>query len=242
MKRERDLPREFVARCKAITAKRARTVIDHVLKKGFITSQELKDTYGYNHPPRAIRDVKENGIPMEMFRITGTDGRSVGAYRFGDPSLARMGHFSGRTILGKELKDALLKRDGAKCSIYLETFPAGQLQIDHRVPFEVSGDDPKKDQDAAEYMLICPSANRAKSWSCEHCENWKTIKDPNICRKCYWASPADYEHIGMRQIRRLDLMWIENETAEYDSIKQSAKEAGKEMTSYVKEILRKLIN
>ena len=74
MKKEKDLPRDFVTKCKAITAKRARTVINHVLKNGFITSQELKATYGYNHPPRAIRDVKENGIPMEMFRTTGTEG------------------------------------------------------------------------------------------------------------------------------------------------------------------------
>jgi hypothetical protein len=241
MKKEKDLPQEFVAKCKAITAKRARTVIDHVLKKGFITSQELKDTYGYNHPPRAIRDVKENGIPMEMFRITGKDNRSVGAYRFGDPSAARVGTFSGRTILGKKLKEALLARDGAKCAIYLEPFPAAQLQIDHRVPFEVSGDNPSLAQDAAEYMLICPSANRAKSWSCEHCLNWKTIKDPDICRKCYWAFPAHYDHVAMRQIRRLDLMWVEKETTEYESVKKMASAAGKEMPAYVKEVLRKLI-
>ena len=73
MKKEADLPPEFVSKCKSIIAKRARTVIDHVLKNGFITTQELKDTYGYNHPPRAIRDVKENGIPMEMFRVEGGD-------------------------------------------------------------------------------------------------------------------------------------------------------------------------
>ena len=52
------LPPEFVELCKAVTAKRPKTVIDHILKKGFITTQELKDTYGYNHPPRAVRDVK----------------------------------------------------------------------------------------------------------------------------------------------------------------------------------------
>ena len=241
MKKEKDLPKDFVTKCKAITAKRARTVINHVLKNGFITSQELKDTYGYNHPPRAIRDVKENGIPMEMFRTTGTDGRSVGAYRFGDPATARVGKFSGRTILGKELRNALLKRDGAKCAIYLETFPAEQLQIDHRVPFEVSGDDPSEDQNPVNYMLICPSANRAKSWSCEHCENWKTLKDPSICTRCYWAFPAKYDHVAMREIRRLDLMWVEKETDEYDAVKKKATEAGTEMPAYVKDILRKLI-
>jgi len=37
---------EFVELCKSVTAKRPKTVIDHILKNGFITTQELKDTYG----------------------------------------------------------------------------------------------------------------------------------------------------------------------------------------------------
>jgi hypothetical protein len=45
---------EFVTLCRAITAKRPKTVIDHILKNGFITTLELKDTYGYNHPPAAL--------------------------------------------------------------------------------------------------------------------------------------------------------------------------------------------
>lgn len=73
----------------AVTAKRPRTVIDHILKHGSITTEELKEKYGYNHPPRAARDVKEQGIPLEMFRVVGSDGQKIGAYRFGDPSKAR---------------------------------------------------------------------------------------------------------------------------------------------------------
>jgi hypothetical protein len=41
------LPPEFVKLCKAVTAKRPRTVIHHILKHGFITTQDLKDKYGY---------------------------------------------------------------------------------------------------------------------------------------------------------------------------------------------------
>ena len=89
-----DLPEDFVARCKAVTAKRPRTVIDHILVHGFITTEELKEKYGYNHPPRAARDVREQGIALETFRVTGTDGRKIGAYRFGDPARARFSKFS----------------------------------------------------------------------------------------------------------------------------------------------------
>jgi hypothetical protein len=77
------LPSDFVKRCKSVTAKRPKTVIDHMLKHGFITTEQLKDDYGYNHPPRAVRDVKEHGIPIEMFRVEGRDGRKIAAYRFG---------------------------------------------------------------------------------------------------------------------------------------------------------------
>ena len=60
---------EFLRLLDSITAKRPKTVIQHILKHGFITSQELKDLYGYNHPPRAIRDVREYGIPIDTYRV-----------------------------------------------------------------------------------------------------------------------------------------------------------------------------
>ena len=50
-----------------MTAKRPRTVIGHILQHGFITSEELHSIYGYDHPPRAARDVREYGIPLETF-------------------------------------------------------------------------------------------------------------------------------------------------------------------------------
>lgn len=52
-----------------ISNKRARIVIEHILKNGFITTEQLEKQYGYNHPPRAARDVREAGIPLETFRV-----------------------------------------------------------------------------------------------------------------------------------------------------------------------------
>ena len=69
------LPKEFVKLCKKVTAKRARTVIDHILKHGHITTEELKTKYGYDHPPRAARDVREEGIPLVTTRVQGSTGR-----------------------------------------------------------------------------------------------------------------------------------------------------------------------
>ena len=58
-KQKPELPKEFLDRLKAVTAKRAKTVIDHILKHGYITTEQLSDEYGYDHPPRAARDVRE---------------------------------------------------------------------------------------------------------------------------------------------------------------------------------------
>ena len=86
-------------------------------------------------------------------------------------------------------------------------------------------------------MLLCGSANRAKSWSCEHCENWKNIKDKNICLSCYWAYPESYSHVAMRQIRRVDLVWQGDEIVQYDKLKSDAVKAGLEIPQFVKEVL-----
>jgi len=129
-------PKEFTELLQSVKAKRPKTVIDHILKHGQITTEELKDTYGYNHPPRAVRDVRELGIPLKTFRVTGSDGRKIAAYKFGDPSEIRSTQLSGRTAFSSKLKDALIEKYGARCNIYLEPFPVRELQIDHRVPFE----------------------------------------------------------------------------------------------------------
>jgi len=101
--KKKKLPKAFIEKCKKVRAKRPRTVIDHILKHGYLTTQELKDKYGYNHPPRAARDVREQGIPLETFRIEGSDGRKIGAYRFGDPAMARFSKLQGRTAFSKQL-------------------------------------------------------------------------------------------------------------------------------------------
>jgi DNA adenine methylase len=88
----------------------------------------------------------------------GRSSRNIGAYTFGDPSKVRFGRTGGRTAFPKNLKAQLIEMDGARCAIYLEDFPERDLQIDHRIPFEVAGDDDSKDQDPKNYMLLCGSS------------------------------------------------------------------------------------
>ncbi len=236
-----ELSSSFLEALERVKQKRPRVIIDHLLVYGQITTEEIRDLYGYGHPPRAVRDVREHGIPIETFRVTGSDGRSIGAYRFGNPADLQSGKQSGRTLLSATLKEALIEEHGAKCGIYLENVPEAELQIDHRIPFEIAGEGSAPSEDPRQYMLLCPSANRAKSWSCENCENWR-LKSSEICADCYWAYPEAYSHVAMREVRRLDLMWSGDEVGDYDALRSESDNQNKELPVFVKQVLRRLID
>jgi len=218
-----------------VTGKRPKTVIDHILAHGHVTTEELKNKYGYDHPPRAARDVRELGIRLDTFRVVASNGRKIAAYRFADPAMKQVRRFSGRTGLSKMLKRQLVEKYGCRCFIYLEVMDEPELQIDHRVPYEVAGE--SEDLKPDDFMLLCGSANRAKSWSCEHCENWKSTKDKSICLSCYWAYPENYNHVAMRQIRRVDLLWRGKEVSHYEKLKADAAKSGLKIPQFVKDVL-----
>jgi hypothetical protein len=141
--------------------------------------------------------------------------------------------------LSRKIKEELIQKYGCRCFIYLEKMEASDLQIDHRVPYEVAGE--SDELKAEDFMLLCGSANRAKSWSCEHCENWKSGRDKNICLSCYWAYPEKYSHVAMRQIRRVDLIWQGEEVAQYDKLKSDAAKSSLEIPQFVKAVLEKAL-
>lgn len=231
-----ELPDDFLKLLRSVTDKRPKTVIDHILAHGYITTEELSELYGYNHPPRAARDVRELGIPLVTFRVRASDGRSIGAYRFGDPSEVRATELSGRTAFTARLKSQLVDQFGARCNITLAQLPESELQIDHRVPFEIAGEQDSEEPTEA-YMLLSASANRAKSWSCEHCPNWEA-RIQEVCRTCYWASPESYSHVATKEERRLDITWSGAETGDFDRLEGQAQVTKTPTPEFVKEILR----
>jgi hypothetical protein len=240
LKKQKNYSKEFLEILKSVNAKRPKTVIDHILRYGFITTEILKEKYGYNHPPRAVRDVREYGIPIEKYTIEGSDGRKIAAYKFGEFKKDSIKRFTGRTILSQKLKNELIARFGAKCYIYNEKMELNALQIDHRVPYEIAGDtDSLPNPD--DFMLLSASANRAKSWSCEHCDNWNKEKNATICLSCYWAYPENYTHISGKQIRRVDIIWQGEEISVYEKIKENSKSVNKEIQELIKDILSRTI-
>ena len=207
-------PKAFLKKLDSVEAKRPRTVIQHILKHGHVTSQELKDLYGYIHAPRAVRDVRELGIPIETYRIKGTDGKASAAYKFGNPGETKnaLSKKAGRTMLSKILKKALIEKYGAKCFVYFEFTDARVLQVDHRIPYEICGE--QNEKNIENFMLLSPSVNRAKSWTCEHCKNW-VVKDHSFCIKCFWAHPEDYEHIAGKAQRIITIVFSGDEVEDY---------------------------
>lgn len=237
---KRKIPKSFLKIIEGISNKRARTVIDHIVEHGHITTEELEKDYGYNHPPRAARDVREAGIPLETFRLKSMDGsRNIAAYKFGDFNTVREDRIKGRINWPINFKKELVERYEAKCLISNAELDPRALQIDHRIPYQVAGDLAAKKLDVEDFMLLSGTSNRAKSWSCEHCENGTKDHNHEVCRICYWAFPEDYTHVAMREIRRLDLTWQDKEVKDYNSLREEAKQKGIELPDYVKDILKK---
>jgi hypothetical protein len=232
------LDKDFVKLCKSVRAKRARTVICHILKHGIINTEELSQIYNYDHPPRAVRDVRENGIPVHTHRIVSSKTkRKIAAYTFGDPKEVVRGRIGGRKAFSKKFKEELIKRYDARDAFSRDALDERYLQIDHRIPYEVAGD--SESMDVTDFMLIDASSQRAKSWSCENCDNFKTRLDSNLCKSCFWAFPESYTHICLSEKRRIDIVWTDAETQYYDKMKRKCEESGISIQDHIKGLLRK---
>lgn len=232
------LSKDILNRLNAITDKRPSTVIQHIIKYGYITTEELASKYGYEHAPRAARDVRERGVNLVTYRVKSSDGRNIAAYKFGEPIFIdnKISKVGGRTALSQALKKALIDKYGAVCFVYLQPMEERLLQIDHRIPYEIGGE---QDNNIDCYMLLSPSANRAKSWTCEHCPNW-TRKDLEFCSNCFWAHPENYTHIAGREERQIVITFSNNEIDDYNQLislvgKEKAEDKIKELISeYIK--------
>ena len=183
--------------------------------------------------------MRERGIPLETFKVTGSDGRKIAAYRFGDPSKIERHKLEGRRTFSKKFKNALIEKYGSRGAITNETYQPRYLQIDHRIPYEVIGDDVANEDNLEAFMLLTGASQRQKSWSCEHCENLTRLKDPAICRQCYWAYPESYTHVAMKEERRVDIVWQGEEAREYDRLSRNASQSNSAVQSYLKDILKK---
>ena len=132
--------------------KRAIAVLKVLLEKGSISTDELNDL-GYNHPPRAVGDVRDAGIPIDTGQGTSQKtGRRMGIYTFGDPAKIQAGRVGGRSAFPKSFKAALIARYGSVDCINGARLDEKVLQIDHRIPYRISGDSALENHKVDDYM------------------------------------------------------------------------------------------
>lgn len=228
------------ALCEKVTAKRARALIDYLLEHGECSTEDLNEM-GYDHPPRVAGDVKEAGIPIVMTRdrVSAKTGRKIGVYRFGDPSDIKAGRIDGRKAFSKKFKAQLVAKYGARDAFTQEQLEPRYLQIDHRVPYQVAGDDAFDEGNLDAYMLIDASSQRAKSWSCENCRNAQQDRILETCQQCFWAFPENYTHVAMEPVRRLDIEWRGPEVEAFDQLRLRAEREGVTVAALVKRMLQR---
>lgn len=231
----------ILALCEQVSAKRPRTVIDHILQHGQVTTEELRDHYGYDHPPRAARDVREEGIPLVTVWVRSPlTGRRIGAYRFGNPHDIKRGRIGGRRAFSKAFRDRLISYYDSRDAITGEKMDARYLQIDHRIPYEVAGDTIHDETKLEDYMLLDASSQRAKSWSCEQCPNWQQHHDDRVCRSCFWAFPQQYTHVAGEQVRRVHIEWRGEEIDVFERLHSRAEREDTTVAALLKRLARRL--
>lgn len=216
---------------------RASKALRALLANGSVTTDDLNGL-GYNHPPRAIGDVRDAGIPVVTERARTPDGKAMARYRLGRAEDIQGDRHAGRSVLPRAFKADLLIRYGSADCITGAKLDPRVLQVDHRVPYRVAGDAGMAERDTSAYMLLDASSQRAKSWSCEHCHNYLNLRDPAVCRTCFWAYPEDYQHIAMQPIRRTDVVWKDEDVLVHDRLKETADREGIPMSELLLRLAR----
>lgn len=209
-----------VARMVSWASLRPLRVLRDCLKFGQVSTEDLTARYGYNQPPRAARDLRELGF----FLITSTgktsDGRRMAIYSVDlDKSLGEKG---GRIPFKKSDKISLINEHGETCYFCMGKFSPNELQMDHRVPFEVAGNSNYLAEGSGALILVCSSCNRSKSWTCESCENFSNQSE-TICNNCYWVDPDNYSHISGRSKVRVSFE-ISDDHPNFSKIRELDKE------------------
>ncbi|MEU6023488.1 HNH endonuclease signature motif containing protein [Micromonospora sp. NPDC047134] len=211
---------------------RAKKAVEQMFSQGFVTTADLK-AMGYDHPPRAIADLKDAGVKVAKTMVV-VGGRQMARYELvpaiGDAVLI------GRRKLPKAFKESLCAQWSYRCAVCNGKFTTKELQADHRVPYRVSGE--AQELVPEDFMPLCPSCNRAKSWACENCPNWD-LRLSSECQTCLWGSPQQYLHVATVPERRLHLSWSgQSEVREFDEL--SARARVEEVT--VAELAKRIIS
>lgn len=232
-----NVPPEMRERIYKLRNKRARRLLELILEHGEVTTEQLSEDFGYQHPPRAKKDAIDLGFPVVARTVSSRDGtRRISAYSLATNATFLEGR-GGRRLIPKALRDRLLAAAGGRCASCGARFPDRSLQVDHRIPYEIGGETAVAR--VGDFQVLCASCNRAKSWTCEtECPNW-VERDPSVCVTCMWGSPKNYEHIATQPRRQVVLTWDGEETDGYERLRRDAAGVGEDLATYIRRLLRR---
>ena len=223
------LPEELLTRIAQVTNRRARLVLDTIAQKGSITTEELQKL-GYEHAPRAARDVRELGFTLITTMVKTAAGKRMAEYSL---ALGVEAGKTGRLQLPKKEREAVIQGAGGKCQLCGATH---DLQVDHRVLYQVAGESLKETTDP--YMVLDGTCNRRKSWICEHCPNLLKYKKVETCQSCYWADPEKHTHVAMEELRRIDVVFSRDEVNSFDKFRKQAQQRSQSVRDRIREFVQ----
>lgn len=73
------IPAKSKALIEKVSNKRARFVLDSIVRNGIVSTEEISKA-GYDHPPRAAQDVRDLGFPLKTLMVRHSNGRRIAAY------------------------------------------------------------------------------------------------------------------------------------------------------------------
>lgn len=226
----------MVQRFMAKGSKRGRKLLEFIVRDGSVTTEQL-EAVGYRDAASAARDVRDAGIPLVTGEARSKTGGRTGRYTLGRVENIVDGRFNGRSTIPKPVKEAVLAHYGCVDWLTGAAMPRTALTVDHRISFRVLGDPKSPDWRVENLMPLDKSSQRSKSWACEACENYR-IRDPNICRECFWAYPETYKHVAMEPMRRTDIIWRGADVSLHDLLRRRAEQEGVTMAEALLRLIR----
>jgi hypothetical protein len=178
-------------------SKRACCVRDLLLTQGWVTYAQIKPLYDCYR--RAKRDLIDVGLTLQAKTIHDGHGRTT-LFEF-DPQ-AFAGQQESRLPLSAKDREELKRRFDYKCNLCSTPEHHRHLEADHRIGFDLVGNDLHKAEGLDAFQPLCAPCNDKRQRACMECPN----KDPDTCRSCRWAYPEKYAHVATRPERRAELV------------------------------------